>query len=143
MDISDSRSHPVPLLRILYADQRVAPVLLGNSAHQAYQLLVLLTVKLDLLPVAQAERGWPGWGSPPTWLPTLLQALAVALHNIGHYSVGPEGLARECRPTLGAGNRPTLACWASPVACDAGLTKGVVTREGDRLFEEVQADGTG
>lgn len=136
-------SHPVLELGLLHTLHGVSAVLLGQPAHQTHQLLVLLTVQLQLLSVSAAAGGrelvWGIhlWQSGPG--ATLLQAVAVALHNVGHDSVGAVALARVHLPALGTGAGTPLPkpSGAHPVALDTGLAEGVVTGQRHGLLEQI------
>lgn len=155
-------SYPVSVLSLLHAHQRVAAVVLRQAAHQTHQLLVLLAVQLQLLtmsPTLGRRFGDRHAPDTPTNCSTsttstqsrtaLLQALAVALHDVGHDAVAPVGLAGEELAALGTGAGASIAlalalCVAprfGPVARDAGLAESVVTRQGHWLLEDLQADG--
>lgn len=139
--------YPISLLCILHADQRMSPVVLGDPAHQTHQLLVFLTIEFQFFSVSAAKwvfRNHVGRHlSQPT--PTFLDPLAVALHDVGHNAVGSVALAREDFPALRTGTRPALAfaARAAPVTGNTGLAESVVAGQGNRVLEQVQADGAG
>jgi len=140
-------SYPISLLCILHAHQRMSPVILRDPAHQTHQLLVFLAVEFQLFSVSAAKWGFRNCvcrqlGQPT---PTFLDPLAVALHDVGYNAVGSVALAREDFPALRTGTRPALAfaARAAPVAGNTGLTESVVAGQGNRMLEQVQADGAG
>lgn len=140
-------SYPISLLCILHAHQRMSPVFLRDPAHQTHQLLVFLTIQLQLFSVSAAKwgRGNRVCRQPGQPIPTFLDPLAVALHDVGHNAVGSVALAREDCPALRTGTRSTLAfaSRAAPVTRNTGLAESVVAGQGNRVLEQVQADGAG
>lgn len=126
-------------------------VVLGETAHQADQLLVLLTVELQLLCVPAAARNLSRNLLSQLGLrrarcrAALPQTLTVALHYVGHNAVGSVALSWVDLPTLGAGAHASLAGapGSCPVALDAALAEGVITGQRHRLLEQIQADGAG
>ena len=71
--------------------------------------------------------------------------MTVALHYVGNDAVGPVALSGVHLPALRAGACAPLpgAPGTRPVALDAPLAEGVITGQGNRLLEEIQADGAG
>lgn len=125
----------------------MSPVVLRDPTHQTHQLLVFLTIQFQLFPVSAAKWGFRDrvCRQPGQLNPTFLDPLAVALHDVGHDAVGSVALAREDFPALRTGTRPALAlaARAAPVTGNTGLAESVVAGQGNRVLEQVQADGAG